>query len=93
MHPAWLPSGRLGSTPCSRFAPLWERSEHVPELLRDLGTLEPLQLAAAAMPLAEDPWIWAIERRRRTQECILPGLLTARRKASYRLAACAVPDR
>lgn len=38
------------------------------ELLSDLGALEPLQLAAAAMPIAEDPWIWAIERQRRAQE-------------------------
>lgn len=45
------------------------------ELLSDPGTLEQLQQAAAAMPIAEDPWIWAIERQRRNQEYASTHLL------------------
>lgn len=37
-------------------------------LLNDPDVLEQLHLAATAMPIAEDPWIWAIERHQRTRE-------------------------
>lgn len=37
-------------------------------LLSDPDTLEQLRQAAAVMPLVEDPWIWAIERKRRARE-------------------------
>lgn len=37
-------------------------------LLNDHDTLEQLHQAAAAMPIAEDPWIWAIGRYQRARK-------------------------